>query len=233
MSLTIFHVPDLSLGILSEEESMHAVKVLRLKEGEMIALVDGAGVYCEAKIILAHPKRCAFDIISSVENFNRRNFYLHIAIAPTKNIERLEWFLEKVTEIGVDEITPILCQNSERKLVKQERLEKIIVSACKQSIKAQFPVLNSLTPLTQLLKNSDEEDKLIAHCWEGEKQSLNIHTSLRNKILILIGPEGDFSKEEVELAESLGFCSVSLGENRLRTETAGVFACSILNFLKA
>lgn len=233
MSLTIFFVPELSAGVLSEEESLHAVKVLRMKEGEWIALVDGKGTYCEAKITLAHPKRCAFTIISSVENFDRRNFYLHIAIAPTKNIERLEWFLEKITEIGVDEITPILCQNSERKIIKFDRLEKIVVSACKQSVKARFPKLNELTPLGRLIDKAAESDKFIAHCWEGEKIKLGAISAPSNKILILIGPEGDFSKEEVALAETNGFVSVALGESRLRTETAGVFACSLFNILKA
>ncbi len=233
MSLTLFYVPEINVGVLSEEESLHAVKVLRLKEDNLIALVDGKGNYCEAKITLAHPKRCAFEVVHSVNNFGQRNFYLHIAIAPTKNSERLEWFLEKVTEIGVDEITPVLCQNSERKNVKQERLEKIIISACKQSVKAYFPKINELTPLSHLLKNANEDDRFIAHCWDGAKQKLNSSTRLSTKILILIGPEGDFSKQEVALAESFDFSSVTLGESRLRTETAGVFACSLFNIFKA
>lgn len=233
MSLTIFHVPDISLSMLSEEESLHAVKVLRMKEGDLIALVDGKGTYCEAKITLAHPKRCTFEIVSSVENFGRRNFYLHIAIAPTKNIERLEWFLEKVTEIGVDEISLLLCDNSERKIVKQDRLEKIVVSACKQSQKACFPKLNILTPFVQFLKEAKETNRFIAHCWEGDKLKMSAQTTVSDKILILIGPEGDFSKQEVALAESLGFSSITLGESRLRTETAGVFACSLFNIFKA
>lgn len=233
MSLTIFYVPEIGMGVLSEEESLHAVKVLRLKDGDSIALVDGKGTYCEAKITLAHPKRCAFEIVSSVENFGRRNFYLHLAIAPTKNIERLEWFLEKVTEIGVDEISLLLCDNSERKIVKQDRLEKIVVSACKQSQKAYFPKLNLLTPFDGFIKVAKESNRFIAHCWEGSKLKISPQIELTDKILILIGPEGDFSKQEVALAESYDFTSVTLGESRLRTETAGVFACSLFNILKA
>lgn len=231
--MTLFYVPDIQSAVLPEEESLHAVKVLRLQSGDEIAVVDGIGGYHEARITFAHPKKCGFEIISSVQEFNKRNYYLHLAIAPTKNMERLEWFLEKVTEIGVDEITPILCQNSERKILKPGRLEKIIVSASKQSVKAYFPQLNPLTDVRELIQNAHEENKFMAHCREGEKQMLHTESFVSGKILLLIGPEGDFSKDEIILAQRNDFKAITLGGSRLRTETAGVYACSLIQILKS
>lgn len=231
--MTLFYVPDIQSAVLPEEESQHAVKVLRLQSGDDIVVVDGKGGYHEARITFAHHKKCGFEIISSVQEFNKRDYYLHLAIAPTKNMERLEWFLEKVTEIGVDEVTPILCQNSERKVIKPERLEKIIVSASKQSVKAYFSQLNPLTDVRELIQNAREENKFMAHCREGQKQMLHTESFVSGKILLLIGPEGDFSKEEIALAEKNGFKAITLGESRLRTETAGVYACSLIQILKS
>lgn len=224
--MTIFYCPNLTSGlVLPEEESQHAVKVLRLKVDDEIVIVDGVGGFYKAKINLPHPKRCGFEIVESQTDFGKRNYKLHIAIAPTKNIERLEWFIEKATEIGIDEITPIICRFSERKIVKEERLEKIIVSAAKQSIKAYFPKLNPTCTFDDLMKNHEADQKFIAHCYEDSKRLLQREKLKSSNVLILIGPEGDFSKDEVEKAISNGFVPVSLGESRLRTETAGLVAC--------
>lgn len=224
--MALFYVPNIAAGnVLPEEESQHAVKVLRLQAGAEITIVDGVGGLYKARINRPHPKHCSFEIINSQLEVGKRNFKLHIAIAPTKNIERLEWFIEKATEIGIDEITPIVCRFSERKIVKEERLEKIIVSAAKQSLKAYFPKLNPLITFDQLMKCNEGSQKFIAHCYEADKRLLQTEISKTSDVLILIGPEGDFSPEEVEKAISLGFVPVSLGESRLRTETAGVVAC--------
>lgn len=248
--MSLFYVPNLALHtVLPEEESQHAVKVLRLQVGDSITVVDGNGGFYNAKITNPHPKHCAFEITKTIQEYAKRDYKLHIAIAPTKNIERLEWFIEKATEIGIDEITPVICRFSERKIVKEERLEKIIVSAAKQSVKAYFPKLNPLCTFDELMKNHHASQKFIAHCYTSPQPSTNkMETekiedlnSFQNfiserklfqseiqkcsDILILIGPEGDFSTEEVEKAISLGFIPVSLGNSRLRTETAGVVAC--------
>jgi 16S rRNA (uracil1498-N3)-methyltransferase len=222
----LFYQPNISSGILSEEESLHAVKVLRLQGGDDIVIVDGTGGYYQAKITLPHHKKCGFEIIDAVHDYGKRNYKLHIAIAPTKNIERLEWFIEKAVEIGVDEITPVICRFSERKIIKADRLEKIIVSAAKQSIKAFFPKLNPLCNFDELLKQHQAKAKFIAHCYPEEKALLKALLPGQEEALILIGPEGDFSQEEVEKAIKNGFHPVSLGESRLRTETAGVVACA-------
>jgi len=224
--MALFYVPSLSSGhVLPEEESQHAVKVLRLQVGEEITVVDGVGGFYNAKILNPHPKHCTFEITDSILEYGKRDYRLHIAIAPTKNIERLEWFIEKATEIGIDEITPVVCRFSERKIIKAERLEKIIVSASKQSVKAYFPKLNSLCTFDELLKQYSASQKFIAHCYDEDKKQLQHEICKSSDVLILIGPEGDFSKEEVQKAMSVGFVPVSLGNSRLRTETAGVVAC--------
>lgn len=229
--MAIFYVPNInSEAVLPEEESLHAVKVLRLQAGSEIELVDGVGGYYIARITSAHHKRCGFEIVESKQNFGKRNYNLHIAIAPTKSMDRLEWFVEKATEIGVDSITCIVCKHSERKIVKSERLEKIIVSAAKQSKKAYFPVLNELVSFNDLLKTYGAEHKFIAHCYEDDKRILQGEVPANSDVLILIGPEGDFSPDEVENAISSGFVPVSLGQSRLRTETAGVVAACTLAF---
>ena len=224
--MSLFYVPTLSTAhILPEEESQHAVKVLRLQVGDDITVVDGVGGFYNAKITNPHPKHCGFEIIETITEFGKRDYKLHIAIAPTKNIERLEWFIEKATEMGIDEITPIICRFSERKIIKAERLDKIIVSAAKQSVKAYFPQLNPLCTFDELIKKHQATQKFIAHCYEEDKKLLQTEIHRSSDILILIGPEGDFSKEEVQKAMSAGFVPVSLGNSRLRTETAGVVAC--------
>lgn len=229
--MQLFYVPNISGAevILNETESKHAIRVLRLNEGDQIELIDGKGGFYRARITNANPKKCKLSIIDSQTEFGKKDFHLHIAIAPTKNIDRTEWFLEKCTEIGIDEITPLLSEHSERKVIKPERLEKILVSAMKQSVKAYLPRLNELTKLSDLLQQATETKKYIAHCIEGEKPHLKNVVKPGEKVLILIGPEGDFSPEEVNLALQSGFKAISLGDARLRTETAGVVACHIVN----
>lgn len=231
--MQLFYIPDISGAevILNETESKHAIRALRLTEGTQVQLIDGKGGFYEAIISNAHHKRCKLLITKSVSEFEKRNFKLHIAIAPTKNIDRFEWFLEKCTEIGIDEITPLLSEHSERKIVKQERLEKILVSAIKQSLKAYLPKLNSINTLNHLVSNSEYKNKYIAHCNAGDKVHLKDEIKKDEDILILIGPEGDFSNEEVTLAIQNGFKEISLGNARLRTETAGVVACHIANLM--
>jgi 16S rRNA (uracil1498-N3)-methyltransferase len=229
--MQLFYVPDISGAevVFNETESKHAIRVLRLKEGDQVQLIDGKGGFHEAVISNPHPKKCRLIITKSTLDFEKRNFNLHIAIAPTKNIDRFEWFLEKCTEIGIDEVTPILSEHSERKVIKPERLQKILIAAMKQSLKAYLPKLNPITKLEDVLSNSEYQEKYIAHCNEGNKEHLKRFVKKGNNCLILIGPEGDFSLQEVELAKQKGFIEVSLGKARLRTETAGVVACHIVN----
>ncbi len=230
--MNLFYTPHISQSLfLPEEESMHAIKVLRMKSGDMIQLIDGTGGFYEAQITHPHPKHCEVKITKTTQGFNKRNHYLHIAIAPTKNIERLEWFLEKATEIGIDEITPIICRFSERKIIKPERLEKVIVSAMKQSIKAYLPKLNEAITVEKLMKQNNDNDKFIAHCYDDQKTLLQQAYNKESNALVLIGPEGDFSEEEVALALKNDFKPISLGNSRLRTETAGIVACHTINLL--
>ncbi len=217
--------------ILDETESKHAVRVLRLSAGSTVRVVDGKGGFYSAEIFLPDPKRCRLKITGFQKEFGKRNFNLHIAIAPTKNNDRLEWFVEKAAEIGIDEISPILCERSERRTVNAVRLNKILVSAMKQSVKAYLPVLNPAKKFEDFIQKTYNENnmKFIAHCNPGEKFHLKDKIASGDSVLVLIGPEGDFSPSEVELAEKNGFTGISLGSSRLRTETAGVVACHIVN----
>lgn len=229
--MQLFYVPNISGTevILDDKESKHAIRVLRLKNGDQIQIIDGAGGFYEAKITHASPKKCKLEIAKSVKEFGKKDFHLHIAIAPTKNIDRFEWFLEKSTEIGIDEITPILTEHSERKIIKPERLEKILVSAMKQSIKAYLPKLNKFTGFNELVTNNTSKNKFIAYCDDIEKTHLKDLPLKGEDTVVLIGPEGDFSPEEIQFASDNGFSVISLGQARLRTETAGIVACHIVN----
>lgn len=229
----IFYTPDLSgtAYILDETESKHSVRVLRLEKGDEITLVDGRGGFFKAEIDDPNPKRCAVKVIHSELNYGLRNFGVHVAIAPTKNIERIEWFLEKATEIGINRVTPLLCHHSERKEIKHDRLEKVMVSAMKQSLKAYLPQLDELTKFSAFIKQPFEGQKFIAHCEEQHRELLKNAMTKGGNYLILIGPEGDFSTEEIRMAIEAGFVPVSLGDSRLRTETAGVVACHTFNLL--
>ncbi|MDR1225456.1 MAG: 16S rRNA (uracil(1498)-N(3))-methyltransferase [Prevotellaceae bacterium] len=232
----LFYTPDISgqTYTLNEEESKHCVRVLRLAKGATICLIDGRGNLYTAQIADAQYKRCIVSITDVQREYGKRQCYLHMAVAPTKNMERYEWFLEKATEIGVDEITPLLCEHSERKVVKDERSEKVVTAAVKQSVKAYHPLLHPITSFKQLVQQPFSGSKFIAHCFESpQKQPLK--TLLSGKIqsaLVLVGPEGDFSPEEVDFAKQHGFVEVSLGSSRLRTETAGVAACHTVNLLQ-
>ncbi|MFV0470758.1 MAG: 16S rRNA (uracil(1498)-N(3))-methyltransferase [Paludibacteraceae bacterium] len=222
----LFYVPDIEIRhILPEEESKHAVKVLRLQPGDDVILVDGVGGWYRGAITQAHPLHCEFEIKETIPNYGKRNYHLHIGIAPTKNIDRFEWFLEKATEIGIDEITPIICHNSERRICKPERWEKILIAASKQSLKAFFPRLNPAISFDNFIKKTSTKQKMIAHCYESIKLSLKFSVVPSSDSIILIGPEGDFSKEEILKAIDNQYRPVSLGKSRLRTETAGVVAC--------
>ena len=231
--MNLFYTPNITGNTytLDEAESKHCIKVLRYTLGDQLTLVDGRGGWYETKIIDPHPKRCTVEVISKKENFAKRSFYTHIAIAPTKNMDRLEWFVEKATEIGIDEITPILCEHSERKVVKTDRLEKVAIAAMKQSLKAYLPKINELTPLSEFLEQATTANRFIAYCEDIEKSHLLKTAKPGEENLVLIGPEGDFSPEEVNLAFNYNFKAISLGESRLRTETAGVAACHIISLI--
>jgi len=229
----LFYTPDISADYftLNEEESKHCIKVLRLQNGDEVSLVDGRGGFYKASILDAHPKRTLLKIIDTRKQYAKRNHYLHIAIAPTKNIERTEWFLEKATEIGIDEISLVISDHSERREVKLERLNRVITSAMKQSIKAYHPVLNQSVSFHQFIQGKHQSQKFIAHCMDGQKGFLKQEISLQSDYLIMIGPEGDFTVSEVAAALKSGFTAITLGDSRLRTETAALEACFEINFL--
>lgn len=230
--MQIFYTPDISVNLeLPEEEAGHCVRVLRLTEGAEILLTDGKGYFYKAIITRAHPKHCTVEIADSWQAEKPWPFYVHIAVAPTKNMDRMEWFAEKATEIGIDEITCLNCRFSERREVKPARLEKILVSAMKQSQKALLPKLNGMTDFKSFVKQPFDGRKFIAHCEEGEKPLIKEIYHAGENALVLIGPEGDFSPEEIELAKANGFEAISLGKSRLRTETAAFTACHTLHVL--
>lgn len=222
----LFYAPDIEKNLtLPEDESHHAVKVLRLEAGADIVVLDGHGGVFDATIAIAHPKHCVVNSLVPRKVAVPRPYRLHIAIAPTKNMDRLEWFVEKASEIGIDEITPIFCRFSERKVLKNERLEKILVSAMKQSMQPVLTKLNEPCSFSDFMKGYDAEQKFIAHCHDDEKVLLSHSVRKGSEVLVLIGPEGDFSEDEVSDALARGYKAVSLGETRLRVETAALVAC--------
>lgn len=229
----LFYTPDIEGDVytLNPEESKHCVRVLRLEKGDEVALVDGRGGYYSGIITAAAIKGCEIEIVHKIEAYGKRSFRLHIAIAPTKNIDRIEWMLEKCTEIGTEVFTMLRTARSERKEVKAERLEKVIVSAVKQSLKAYVPGLNPMTDFKHFIASCKEGQRFIAHCNEGEKRRLDEVYIPGEDAVILIGPEGDFSDEEVGWAVSAGFVPITLGNSRLRTETAGIVACHSIGFM--
>lgn len=231
----VFYTPDLqdqAHYTLNEEESKHCSRVLRLSVGDSVSLIDGRGGLYEAEIVNESKKHVELRITKSTQGYQKRNHHLHIAIAPTKNIDRVEWFLEKATEIGIDEITPIICERSERKVVKEDRLQKVITAAIKQSLQAYHPVLNPAITYTELLQQQTSATKLIAHCIDDDqRQYIKDLVQAHGNYLMLIGPEGDFSPQEISSALSQGFMPVTLGTTRLRTETAALAACFEINYL--
>lgn len=215
---------------LSEEESKHIIKVLRKKEGETLHITNGKGYLFEAKIVTADAKKCKVEIIDS-DKKHQKMYWFHLVVAPTKMNDRFEWFLEKATEIGVNEITPIICENSERKTIKFERMEKVIQSAMKQSLQTYLPKLNAPVLYKDYMSETHKGLLFIAHCEDEEKLDLKRRVAPDKDVTVLIGPEGDFSKSEIKQAYEKGFLPVSLGENRLRTETAAIVACTIVNMI--
>lgn len=211
---------------LPEEEAGHCIRVLRLTEGDEILLTDGKGSFFKAAISRAHPKHCEVNILEQWEQPALWNFNLHIAVAPTKNMDRMEWLVEKATEVGMDGFVPLHCRFSERKEIKRERLEKTAVSAMKQSLKAALPAIGEMTPFAKVIERyRDFPGKFIAHCVDdGQRHLLSREYRPGEDSVILIGPEGDFSQEEIRLAMESGFRPVSLGDARLRTETAALTA---------
>lgn len=228
----VFYTPDIQKrNELPEEEAQHCTRVLRLSTGDEITLTDGKGNFYQAEITAASNKRCVVSIRETVFQEPLWPCHLHIAMAPTKNMDRNEWFAEKATEIGFDELTFLNCRYSERKVIKNERIEKILISAIKQSLKAQLPKLNGMMDFDKFIAQDFEGQKFIAHCYEGEKPLLKNVLKAGKDALVLIGPEGDFSEEEVKKAIERGFVPISLGKSRLRTETAALVACHTLNLL--
>ncbi|WP_281643887.1 16S rRNA (uracil(1498)-N(3))-methyltransferase [Bacteroides zoogleoformans] len=226
----VFYTPDIrTCAELPEEEATHAIRVLRLQAGDKVTLTDGKGNFYCAEITIATHKRCLVHILETLPQPPLWEGHLHIAMAPTKNMDRTKWFAEKATEIGFDELTFLNCRFSERKIIKTERISKILISAIKQSLKARLPRLNEMTDFKKFVAQPFEGQKFIAHCYEGEKPLLKEVLTPGLDVVILIGPEGDFSEEEVQIAEAYGFRPVSLGKSRLRTETAALVACHLLN----
>ena len=232
-----FYVPDaLTATELPPEEAMHALRVLRMKIGDEMILMDGQGNYYRAEVTLAHTKHCMYEIKEQMPQQRQWQGHIHLAIAPTKMMERIEWMTEKAVEVGVDEISFLNCQFSERRLVKIPRLEKIMISAVKQSHKAWATQLNEIANFDSFIKQSREGHKYIAHCYEEVPRTYLFDelqkTSASDDATVLIGPEGDFSIDEVRQAVAAGYISVHLGKSRLRTETAGLSAVMMMQLAK-
>ena len=234
--MQLFYNPELTENIssfsFSKEESKHIIKVLRKQTGDIFQVTNGNGWIFKAEIISADMKNCIVNIISRAFH-PKHNYKLHLAVAPTKMNDRYEWFLEKATEIGIDSITPIICDRSERKTIKTDRFRRIIESAMKQSLQSNLPVLNDAISFKEFITLNFTGQCVIAHCEETEKTSLKSILQPNGDITILIGPEGDFSVKEIEMAIANKFIPVTLGETRLRTETAAIVACHSVAFINA
>jgi 16S rRNA (uracil1498-N3)-methyltransferase len=232
--MNLFYAPELSLELtftLNPDESHHAVRVLRLAAGDPIILVNGRGGWYEATITHPGPKACIVEITKVSSGIGKPPYDLHIALAPTKQIDRYEWFLEKATEIGITDITPLICEHSERKEVKTDRQLRIVIAAMKQSLTAFHPVINEPVSFKNFIKKPISGIKAIAHCQMGNKLWLNQLINKSLPITILIGPEGDFSNQEIGIAVENGFQPITLGKTRLRTETAGVVASHTVSWI--
>lgn len=232
--MQLFYNPNINESLTSfvfdKEESKHIIKVLRKQERDILYVTNGLGYLFKTMIALASDSKCTVNVLSfSIQDMPK--FNLHIAVAPTKMNERYEWFLEKATEIGIQEITPIICEHSERKIIKMDRFQKIIESAMKQSLHYFLPKLNEPILLKDFLKKEITGQKFIAHCEEADKKSLKSQLISNENVTILIGPEGDFSVKEIEMALNNKYNPISLGETRLRTETAALVACHSVVFI--
>ena len=232
--MQLFYNPEINTAIkefsFDKEESKHIIKVLRKKEGDILHVTNGLGFLFSTEIILASDRKCTVKIVETKAT-QPTDFYIHLAVAPTKMNDRFEWFLEKATEMGIHEITPIICDHSERKIIKTERFDKIIQSAMKQSLQFFLPKLNEPISLKDFINQKHEGNLSIAHCEEMDKKLLKDVIKPKEKYTILIGPEGDFSEKEIQLALSNNYIPVSLGNTRLRTETAAVVACHSVVFV--
>jgi 16S rRNA (uracil1498-N3)-methyltransferase len=232
--MQLFYNPNINESlnsfIFDKDESKHIIKVLRKQERDILHVTNGLGFLFTTEIALASDSKCTVNIISFVKQ-EASNFHLHLAVAPTKMNERYEWFLEKATEIGINEITPIICDHSERKVIKIDRYQKIIESAIKQSLHCYLPKLNDPILLKDFLKKDFKGQKFIAHCEEFNKKSLKSQIIAKEDVTLLIGPEGDFSVKEIEMALNNKYNPISLGETRLRTETAALVACHSVVFI--
>lgn len=233
--MQLFYAPDITIPsyTLSEEESKHCVRVLRLGAGDMLRLTDGRGSLYIAEVTDPNPRRCTVTVRQTIESYEKRSYELVIAVAPTKNSDRFEWFLEKATEVGIDRIIPLECDRSERRTINMARSEKVVVSAVKQSLKAYMPQFDPMTRFRETVTMPFDGDKLIAHCdrARGERRFVGDEIKKNGKTLILIGPEGDFSPEEITFAVENGFREISLGASRLRTETAALTAAVMVSFI--
>ena len=231
--MLLFFTPDIQGEVyqLPKEESRHVIRVLRMKMGDILFLTDGAGNLYRCSLASEDPNRCLVTVMETLPGPGKRNFHLHLAVAPTKNIARFEWLLEKATEIGIEEITPMLCDHSERKQIRNDRLERVMIAAMKQSLKAYLPRLNEMKTFHDVIHGNDKGLKFIAHLDEQQPAHLKEKYYKGEDVIILIGPEGDFSPTELESASKAGFEKVSLGSSRLRTETAGLAACNIIAVL--
>lgn len=220
--------------LLAQQEAHHALKVLRLKKDDAVILIDGAGTFHHARLTEASPRACRYQITSSEPWRKPWHGHIHLAIAPTKNSDRLEWLIEKATELGIDEFTPLVTDCGERKALRLDRLEKIAIAAMKQSLKAQSPRINPITPFHDFIASAQADDAFICHCHAGSER-VDLRTAkpstTAGSLLVMVGPEGDFSEEEVEAALSKGFRPASLGECRLRTETAGLVAVHLMQLM--
>ena len=233
MTPPIFYAPQIDTDpVLPEEESAHCTKVLRLGRGAELTVADGRGAFYRAMIEEAHPRHCRVTVVERTEAPPLWTYGLHVAVAPTKNIDRTEWFLEKAAEVGIDSVTLLRCRYSERREVKMERLQRVLVAAMKQSGQARLPQLAGMTDFADFIAQPTAADcRLIAHCRSSELPTVGACYTRGSDVLILIGPEGDFSAEEVAMAESAGYRGVSLGRTRLRTETAALAACHAIHVL--
>jgi len=232
--MQIFYAPDITgdTYTLDEKESKHLIRVLRMTKGESVKLIDGNGILYEGIISNPDQNKCSIDITGKIKDFEKRNYRLHIAISPLKNPERFEWFIEKSVEIGIDEITPLLCRNTEKPGIKRERLNNLIISAMKQSLKATKTILNEPASFKDFINKDLMGIRMIAHCDKSnERKNVSEVYSKNDNSIILIGPEGDFTRDEVDSAVNRGFLPVHLGPSRLRTETAGVAACHSIYFI--
>jgi 16S rRNA (uracil1498-N3)-methyltransferase len=232
--MQLFYYPDITETTtqfsFDREESKHIIKVLRKSVGDTLHITNGKGWLFTAEITIADIKNCVANIVSK-QLQKKHSYHLHLAVAPTKMNDRYEWFLEKATEIGIDSITPIICDHSERKIVKTERFERILQSAMKQSLSCYLPQLNEPIHFKDFINQGFNGDLFIAHCEETDRKSLKHQLKEKTDVTILIGPEGDFSTKEIEQAFENNFIPVTLGETRLRTETAAIVACHSVAFI--